>query len=549
MPQIRSSLPIRSRNSLVGLVVILLTIGHAGESYAAQARTSDFVELDGAIVEFWKAKTNDEVVAASMAILETDATIEDIWPRLRAGRNYDRSVPTGRRLLSRTNRDGIEHEYVVLIPDNYDPAIRYPVRVYLHGGVSRPKRENGEFWRNEARIMRNDAVVVIPSGWSESLWWQDSQIENLNGILQDLKRVYNLDENKVFLLGISDGATGAYYQGLKATTPWAAFLPLNGHPVVLANPATEVDGDIHVTNLRNKPLFVINGDEDPLYPTSSVVPFMRLFQEAGVSIDFRAQPNAGHDTSWWDAEAPAMDTFMAEWSRRPLPPRLSWETETTDRYNRAHWLVIDELGVVEGEPNLESYNTLVDPSQGVPLGINRLGELQNGTGLRIFEVGEDSIASAAGMRNEDTLVGVDGELNPSVEDLKQALTGFAPGQRIPLLVQRGGEQLELTLIYPEQAAPRSRPAFQKILPSGRVELDQQGNQATASTRGVTRFTLLLSPDQFDFTQPITVVTNGVTVFDDVVEPDVEVLLRWAAIDRDRTAMYGAELSIDVETQQ
>jgi hypothetical protein len=82
-----------------------------------------------------------------------------------------------------------------------------------------------------------------------------------------------------------------------------------------------------------------------------------------------------------------------------------------------------------------------------------------------------------------------------------------------------------------------------------VELDQQGNQVTASTRGVTRFTLLLSPDQFDFTQPITVVTNGVTVFDDVVEPDVEVLLRWAAIDRDRTAMYGAELSIDVETQQ
>ncbi|HIC57542.1 MAG TPA: hypothetical protein EYO94_09090, partial [Acidobacteria bacterium] len=333
MPQIRSSLPIRSRTFSVGLVV-LLTIGHGWESYAAQARTSDFVELDGAIAAFWEAKTNDEVVAASTAILETDATIEDIWPRLRAGRNYDRSVPTGRRLLSRTNRDGIEHEYVVLIPDNYDPAIRYPVRVYLHGGVSRPKRENGEFWRNEARIMRNDAVVVIPSGWSESLWWQDSQIENLNGILQDLKRVYNLDENKVFLLGISDGATGVYYQGLKATTPWAAFLPLNGHPTVLANPATEADGDIHVTNLRNKPLFVINGDEDPLYPTSSVVPFMRLFQEAGVSIDFRAQPNAGHDTSWWDAEAPAMDTFMAEWSRRPLPPRLSWETETTDRYNR-----------------------------------------------------------------------------------------------------------------------------------------------------------------------------------------------------------------------
>ena len=535
-----------SRSFRLGSIFLLLTVGSGWECYAAQLPASNLAALDGAIADFWEARTDDEVSAASADILATNATIEEVWPRLRAGRTYDRSAPTGRLLLSRTNRDGLEHEYVVLIPDNYDPANRYPVRVYLHGGVSRPKRENGEFWRNEARITRNDAVVVIPSGWSDSLWWQDSQIENLNGILHDLKRTYNLDENKVFLLGISDGATGAYYQGFKATTPWAAFLPLNGHPVVLANPATESDGDIHVTNLRNKPLFVINGDEDPLYPTSSVRPFLSLFDAAGVLIDFRAQPNAGHDTSWWEEEAPAMDAFMAEWSRRPLPPRLSWETETTDRYNRAHWLVIDELGAVEGEPSLESHNTIVDPTQ-LNLGINMLGVMDSG--LKLIEIGGDSIASAAGLQSDDNLIGIEGEFNPSVEDLTQALQGFAPGQQIPILVQRGGEELELALVYPEQAAPQSREAFPQSGPSGRVELQQQRNQVTVSTRGVTRFTLLLSPDQFDFTQPVTVVTNGVTVFDDIVEPDVEALLRWAAIDRDRTAMYGAELSIDVEAQQ
>ena len=535
-----------SRSFRLGSIFLFLTVGSGWECYAAQLPASNLAALDGAIADFWEARTDDEVSAASADILATNATIEEVWPRLRAGWTYDRSAPTGRLLLSRTNRDGLEHEYVVLIPDNHDPANRYPVRVYLHGGVSRPKRENGEFWRNEARITRNDAVVVIPSGWSESLWWQDSQIENLSGILHDLKRTYNLDENKVFLLGISDGATGAYYQGFKATTPWAAFLPLNGHPVVLANPATDSDGDIHVTNLRNKPLFVINGDEDPLYPTSSVRPFLSLFDAAGVLIDFRAQPNAGHDTSWWEEEAPAMDAFMAEWSRRPLPPRLSWETETTDRYNRAHWLVIDELGAVEGEPSLESHNTIVDPTQ-LNLGINMLGVMDGG--LKFIEIGGDSIASAAGLQSGDNLIGIEGEFNPSVEDLTQALQGFAPGQQIPILVQRGGEELELALVYPEQAAPQSREAFPQSGPSGRVELQQQRNQVTVSTRGVTRFTLLLSPDQFDFTQPVTVVTNGVTVFDDIVEPDVEALLRWAAIDRDRTAMYGAELSIDVEAQQ
>ena len=39
--------------------------------------------------------------------------------------------------------------------------------------------------------------------------------------------------------------------------------------------------------------------------------------------------------------------------------------------------------------------------------------------------------------------------------------------------------------------------------------------------------------------------NGVTAFDGMVEPDIEALLRWVAIDQDRTAMYGAELDIVV----
>jgi len=189
---------------------------------------------------------------------------------------------------------------------------------------------------------------------------------------------------------------------------------------------------------------------------------------------------------------------------------------------------------------------MVDPET-LNLGIVMLGAMDSG--LKLIEIGDDSIASAAGLQNDDNLIGIEGELNPSVEDLSQALQGFAPGQQIPLLVQRGGEELELTLLYPEQAAPHQRQAFPQTRPSGRVELDQQDNRVTARTRGVTRFTLLLSPDQFDFTQPITVVTNDVIVFDDVVEPDVEVLLRWAAIDQDRTAMYGAELSIDLEAQQ
>ena len=516
-----------------------------GVADPVQAGQSDDSALDAAVEAFWAASSDAEVTAASAAILAADPDIEAIWGRLRAGRAYARDVPTGRRLLTRENRDGVEHGYVVRVPESYDPAARYPAIVYLHGGVSRPKREDGTWWRREERLARDDAIVVAPASWDESLWWQDSQIENLAGVLNDLKRTWNVDENRVYLIGISDGATGAFYHAMKATTPWAAFLPLNGHPVVLGNPASDVDGEMHVTNLRNKPLFIVNGGRDPLYPVASVTPFMRLFQQAGVFLDFRPQADAGHDVSWWDDEKPAMDEFMTERARRPLPARLSWETERTDRYNRAHWLVITELGAVEGEPDLDAYNTILDPTQGIQLGINMIGEMVDGSGLRVLQVGPDSMASAAGMVNDDTIVEVEGQSGPSVEDLRQALVGFAPGQQIPMVIQRGGERIAVTFDYPAAAAPRGRQAFPHTVAPGRVELDQRGNSVTANTRGVRRFTLLLSPEQFDFTLPITVVANGVTVFDGMVEPDVATLLRWVATDQDRTAMYGAELDIEV----
>ena len=532
---------LRGALGVLGPAVLVLCVA-GGTALAGQSSDG---ALDEAVDAFWAAASDEDIAAAAAAILATGPDVEAIWARLRAGRAYTRDVPTGRQLLARENRDGLEHGYVVRVPESYDPAIRYPVIVYLHGGVSRPKREDGTWWRREERLARDDAIVVAPVSWNESLWWQDSQIENLAGVLNDLKRTWNVDENRAYLIGISDGATGIYYQAMKATTPWAAFFPLNGHPLVLANPASGVDGDLHVTNLRNKPLFVVNGGRDPLYPAASVAPFMRLFQQAGVFLDFRPQPEAGHDVSWWDDEKPAMDTFMAERARRPLPARLSWETERTDRHNRAHWLVITELGDVEGAPDLPAYNTIVDPSQGVQLGINMIGQMVDGSGLRVLEVGPDSLASASGMVNDDTIVEVSGITEPSVEDLRQALVGFSPGQQIPMVIQRGAERIEMALDYPAEAAPQGRQAFPRTSPPGRVELDQRGNTVTAYTRGVRRFKLLISPEQFDFTQPITVAVNGVTAFDGVVEPDIEALLRWVAIDQDRTAMYGAELDIEV----
>jgi hypothetical protein len=62
---------------------------------------------------------------------------------------------------------------------------------------------------------------------------------------------------------------------------------------------------------------------------------------------------------------------------------------------------------------------------------------------------------------------------------------------------------------------------------------------------VAAFTLLLSPDQFDLNRAVTVVVNGRTVFERVVQRDIRTLLKWAARDNDRTMLFAAEVPIVV----
>lgn len=530
----------RFRTGLSILAVGLITVGVSGRT---QDRAPD--ALSAAVEAFWSATSDRQRSDAVGAVLAVARPFEDVAAAVRARRVYSGDVDTGRQVMTRRNQDGREHPYVVHIPETYDPSKAYPVRVFLHGGIMRPLSDTGEWWRNQDPYVRSDSIVVFPASWPDSIWWQGSQVENLGGLLNDLKRVYNVDENRIYLLGMSDGATGAFYQAFKAPTPWAAFFPFHGHPGVLANPASDADGEMHVTNLQNKPFLVVNGGQDRLYPLEAVGPFIELFESANVSVDFHGLPEAGHSMSWWPDLSTMIDAFIASTPRQPLPDRLSWETESVERFNRVHWLVINGLGSVEGESELEPVNMLTRRVPDAQLGISTVGELVDGSGLKLLDVGANSIVDAAGIEPEDVIVTVTGQPTPTPDALREALIGFGPGDELPIAIRRDREVLDLTLRYPTTFVTQARPAFQDDAPSGRVDLSRDGNTVIARTRGVRRYTVLLSPDQFDFSAPIQVVTNGVVSHDGLVRPDVETLLRWVSIDRDHSLLFGAELQIEV----
>jgi predicted esterase len=420
----------------------------------AAAAAAQAPAIDALFDRFFAAESPADAAAIGEQIAAV-GDFETAYSRLKKGRTY-LDEKRGEYSLRWRSKSGPFFNNVVDVPPDYDPARKWPLRVQLHGGVGRPSPNAvapgrqapapGEKpARAPNRIEGEKQIYLHPSGWAQAQWWDEEQVDNILRAVDTLKRKYNIDESLIYVTGISDGGTGVYYLALKEPNPWSSYLPLNGSLGVLRNPANGADGEMHGNNFINAPLFVVNGENDQLYPVAQVEPHMAWLERMGVNVLFRPQAGAGHNTAWWPTERAHFEKFVHDHPRAAHPEALSWETERVDRFNRNRWLIIDEIRA----------------------DVSRQTELTD--------------------------------------------LGF----------------------------------FQHTRRSGRVDVRKQGNTFDAIARDVARFTLLLSPDAIDFTAPVVVTVNGRQVHSAVVKKDVATMMRWAARDNDRTAIYGAALTISV----
>ncbi|MBE65525.1 MAG: hypothetical protein CMQ30_02500 [Gammaproteobacteria bacterium] len=412
-------------NKLTGKKVLnYVPICIASLIFEVGAAESSLGDLVGS---FW-ASTDDSVVLSNQ-LKEASSDLEALYRELRHGPEYNIDVPKGQQESVRVDESGIRFPYVFLVPENYEPTKKYPVEFMLHGGVSRPEWEPGGGWwrRGFESLKRNDRIVVVPASWNEAFWWHENQAENLPAILKILKATYNIDENRVSLTGISDGGTGAYFFAFKQPTPWATFFPYIGHPGVLRNAQSGGGYRLYFENLMGRPLYIVNGENDRLYPASSVEPFIDILMQAGVEHIWRVIPDGGHNTNWLPEERDAIESFKQENPRDALPEEVLWVSDRVDKFNRNSWVRIDELSQTPGL----------------------------------------------------------------------------------------------------------------------IEVTRENNLIEVTARGVSRFTLLLNPEEIDFSQPVSVNANGRTIFSEQVNQSADTLLFWANKDKDRTMLFTAELNLEL----
>ena len=62
------------------------------------------------------------------------------------------------------------------MPDTYDPARRYQVRIQLHGGVG-GRATNAPVGNGTVGALAGaEQIYVIPYAWADAPWWSDDQV-------------------------------------------------------------------------------------------------------------------------------------------------------------------------------------------------------------------------------------------------------------------------------------------------------------------------------------------------------------------------------------
>ncbi|MBN1602130.1 MAG: hypothetical protein JW915_11005 [Chitinispirillaceae bacterium] len=203
----------------------------------------------------------------------------------------------------------------------YTPAIieknkRYPLIVYLHGGTGTTLNTKGErAWEMLKPLAdRTPLFIASPSASRSSQWWTPTGISRIFQTLRYMSLYYPIDPLKVFLAGVSDGASGCYALANTASFPFAGFFAISGYGGIIASTGMKV----HPENIRQRPIYNVNAGLDHLYPPRVVNSFLDYLESNGAQIIRKTYPREHHGFDYRDNEYDTLLTMVQTWDRVKL---------------------------------------------------------------------------------------------------------------------------------------------------------------------------------------------------------------------------------------
>lgn len=251
--------------------------------------------------------------------------------------------------------DSIRSSYYIHLPANYDPAQSYPVLFFLHGAV-----RYSEFTDFQAEYILKDwnrfythyadkdgVILIFPQANKQYNWMKpEDGFYMISSILKNIKTALNVDDNRVFISGHSNGATGSFSYWMKQSTPFAGFFGFNTQPKVFT-------GGTFIKNGLNRFFVNFSTDQDYYFPPQANDSLEVLATSLHLNYEDHRYTGFPH---WFpefkESEAAYKILFqkIKEYKRNPFPEELYWETDDV-AYGQMDWLSITRLDTLSQREN------------------------------------------------------------------------------------------------------------------------------------------------------------------------------------------------------
>jgi predicted peptidase len=148
--------------------------------------------------------------------------------------------------------------------------------------------------------------IVVSPQCPKGKWWEPLE---LTALLDELVQKYKVDQDRIYLTGLSMGGFATW--SLAAYTPdrFAALVPIcgGGEP-------------IRAKQIAHIPAWVFHGAKDPVVPLQRSEQMVEALKKKGADVKFTVFPEALHD-SWTEAyNTPDLFEWLLRQKRVPKKP-------------------------------------------------------------------------------------------------------------------------------------------------------------------------------------------------------------------------------------
>lgn len=252
--------------------------------------------------------------------------------------------------------DETDQPYAVYIPKNFDESKKYPLVIFLHGAWSNhrlglrrsfgqgnnqgtdfikpgnvPVENDLEATRYFPLLKDVDYIVAAPLARGTA-GYQGIPEEDVYEMLADVKSRFSIDDNRIYLTGLSMGGGGTIWLGLTRPDIWAAIAPVCPAP---PDGSDELSG-----NALNLPVHLFIGDKDFLYKTAQ--DWKAKFEKSTPRFNYIEYPGIGHNSWEYAYKDGFIFEYFSKFKRDPFPQEVKFSTKWF-KYNKAYWVMFDNI--------------------------------------------------------------------------------------------------------------------------------------------------------------------------------------------------------------